>query len=255
MAVNVRRLFRPFDIFTIVLQPIRDVSCDNAGMTTLRLSKNRFLFALVIATAIAGAAALGLRSAETPPGSNAPKSWPKTRAGQLIFFAVVEGLYRDGVANSDVDLIIPPGKRGQATFDKEVFVYACPLCHPAFEAFRLYRQREPIFGLKRVLETKDDADTFGPGLDEMVKSRLRSQNPDERRKAVEELISRWVSQRLEMMRLTAAERGEITREIERGRKEGMGGLKRLVPGEEVSQSRTNCAICDGSFGACKLPAR
>ena len=216
-------------------------------MTSTQALKNRFTFSLLIAAAIV--AALNLDSAETPPNGTAPQSWLARPSGQLIFFAVFEGLYRDGVTNSDVDLIIPPGERGQPTFDKEIFVYACPLCHPAFEAFRLYRQRDRIYGLK------GEFNTFGPGLDETIRARLRSQNSDERRKAVEQLISRWVSQRLEMMRCTDAEREAITREMERGRKEGMGGLKNLVQGGQVNQSRTNCAICDGSFGGCKLPAR
>ena len=218
-------------------------------MTTTQSSKNRYISLLVVAAAIVSVAALNLDSAETPPASNARQSWPKTRVGQLIFFAVLEGLYRDGVTNSDVDLIIPPSEHGQPTFDKEIFVYACPLCHPAFEAFRLYRQRDRSYGVK------GEVDTFGPGLDETIRARLGDQNADERRKAVEELISRWVSQRLEMMRCTDAEREAITREMERGRKEGMGGLKRWVESGEVSESRTNCAICDGSFGACKPPTR
>ena len=57
------------------------------------------------------------------------------------------------------------------------------------------------------------------------------------------------------MRLTKAEREEITGGIEKGRKQGMSGSKQAVQSGQVSQSRTNCAICDGSFGACKLPTR
>jgi hypothetical protein len=51
------------------------------------------------------------------------------------------------------------------------------------------------------------------------------------------------------MRLTDAERASITDEMEQGRKQGMGGLRKDAAG---NQSRTNCPICDGSFGACKL---
>ena len=190
-----------------------------------------------------------LGGAGTPPASIVPKLWTETGAGQLVFLAVLEGLYRDGVKDDDVDLIIPPGESGKPKFDQEHFVYACPLCHPAFEAFRLYRQREYFYGFKARINT------LGPGLDQAVRARLRSQNADERRQAIEGLIGRWVSQRLEMMRLTAAEREVITREMEQGRKQGMGGLKNATPAGPAGQSRTNCPICDGSFGACKLPAR
>ena len=175
--------------------------------------------------------------------------WTETRTGPVIFFAVLEGLYRDGVKDEDVDLIIPPGEKGEPRFDQEHFVYACPLCHPAFEAFRLYRKREDFYGFKVRINI------LGPGLDQAIRTRLRSQNADERRQAIEGFISRWVSQRLEMMRLTAAEREAITREMEQGRKQGMGGLKNAVQAGQAGQSRTNCPICDGSFGACKRSAR
>src|SRR4029077_3675969 len=108
---------------------------------------------------VAALVALKLVHAETTPAHPANRGWPQSRGSQLVFFAVLEGLYRDGVANSDVDLIIPPGPNGQPRFDPEHFVYACPLCHPAFEAFRLYRQRDDFFGLKAPVNT------FGPGLD------------------------------------------------------------------------------------------
>ena len=39
-------------------------------------------------------------------------------------------------------------------------------------------------------------------------------------------------------------RKAITREMEQGRKEGMNAL------ESATQTRKNCSICDGSFGAC-----
>jgi hypothetical protein len=218
-------------------------------MTPIKSPKNRLLLAFVATAALVTVVALSVGGAGTPATSGAAKAWPHTRAGQLVFFAVLEGLYRDGVTNSDVDLIIPPEASGKPRFDKEIFVYACPLYHPAFEALRLYRQREEIFGLK------GKVDTFGRGLDESVRKQLRSPEAAERRQAVEGLISRWVGQRLEVMRLTAAEREDITREFEAGRKQGMGSLNQTVKAGEVSQSRTNCAICDGSFGACKLPAR
>jgi hypothetical protein len=55
---------------------------------------------------------------------------------------------------------------------------------------------------------------------------------------------------LNMMRLSDSERRAITSEMEQGRKQGMGGLKQAS--QQSGQSRTNCPICDGSFGACKL---
>jgi len=215
-------------------------------MTTTKFFKNRLLLLLAPAAVIVTVVASSLGGEETSSTGNTSKMWTETRAGQLVFFAVLEGLYRDGVSNDDVDLIIPPGKNGTPMFDSEHFVYACPLCHPAFEAFRLYRQRDNFFGFKARINT------LGPGLDETVRTQLRSRNADEQRKAIQGLINRWVGQRLEMMRLTDAEREAITREMEQGRKQGMGMLKNTQPGVQAGQSRTNCPICDGSFGACRL---
>ena len=166
-------------------------------------------------------------------------SWTESRVSQLIFFAVLEGLYRNGVSNEDVDLIIPPGKNGKGNFDPEHFVYACPLCHPVFEAFRLYRQREVFYGFKGRVPT------FGSGLDAALTAGLHRPDAAQRRRAIEGLISRWVTARLDMMRLSKRERETITREMEQGRKQGMGSLK------TGTSTRTNCPICDASFGACK----
>jgi hypothetical protein len=202
---------------------------------------NRFFAVVLVIVTCAGA--LKLTGAGTTPAGSNPVYWPESRTSQLIFFAVLEGLYRDGVHNDEVDLIIPPGKDGRGKFDLDNFVYACPLCHPAFEAFSQYRRRELFYGLKAQL------DTFGPGLDEAVRTQLRSPDAEKRRQAIQGLINRWVARRLEMMRLTDAERADITREMEQGRKQGMNGLK---PATQGAQSRTNCPICDGSFGACLL---
>jgi hypothetical protein len=208
-------------------------------MTIINSSACRYLFPGLLGTA----SLLAFTLMGPPSAARASESWPQSRASQLVFCAVLEGLYRDGVSNRDVDLIIPPGKDGQPTFDKEHFVYACPLCHPAFEAFRLYRQRQPFFGMKAPV------DTFGPGLDPALAAGLRSPLAAQRRETIERLINRWVRQRLDLMRLSDTEHDAITREIQQGRKQGMRAL------DPTSQSRTNCPICDGSFGACNSPKR
>jgi hypothetical protein len=212
---------------------------------TMMTSRKR-LAAFLALTGIIALTALKL-SGVGPPQSHPPSArntWVESQASQVIFFAVFEGLYRDGVTNADVDLIIPPGRNGRPTFDSEHFVYACPLCHPAYEAFKLYRQREQFYGFK------GRVDTLGTGLDDAIRQRLQSKNPADRRKAVEDLINRWVGERLDMMRLSADERRAITSEMEQGRKKGMNGLKQASAGS--SHTRTNCPICDGSFSACKL---
>jgi hypothetical protein len=210
-------------------------------MTTTKSREAGFKFLLI--TIISSTMLLRLVGANQPPANRVRTSWPESRATQLAFFAVLEGLYRDGVGNQDVDQIIPPAEGGKPKFDTNNFVYACPLCHPAFEAFRLYRQRELFYGLKSPL------DTFGHGLEPAVAARLHSPDAAERRQTIETLISRWISQRLQLMRLSESEREEITSEIQQGRKQGMSELRQTG---QTTQTRTNCPICDGSFGACKL---
>src|SRR5215467_14071305 len=100
-------------------------------MTTIR-SRTRGLVYVLLATVTLGIIALRLGGAGTPAVNHASGTWVNSRASQLVFFAVLEGLYRDGVSNDIVDLIVPPNKDGQSRFDSEHFVYACPLCHPAF---------------------------------------------------------------------------------------------------------------------------
>src|SRR6266496_3203022 len=113
-------------------------------MTMITFAKNRF--APISLIMLVSVLALGLAGAGTPSSNNAQTPWTQSRASQLVFFAVLEGLYRDGLSNETVDLIIPPGENGKGRFEPEHFVYTCPLCHPAYEAFKLYRQREEFYG-------------------------------------------------------------------------------------------------------------
>jgi hypothetical protein len=64
-------------------------------------------------------------------------SWPKNDVGPFVFHAVLEGLYTDGVSNEVVDKILKPDLLAN-------FVHQCPLCHPAYQAFLLYRDRQPL---------------------------------------------------------------------------------------------------------------
>ena len=76
---------------------------------------------------------------------------------QFVFFAVLEGLYRDGVQNEVVDAIIGLApKQGEQV--KTHFVFRCELCHATYEAFKAYRQRPMFMNAK-------GASTFGDGVD------------------------------------------------------------------------------------------
>src|SRR5262249_16337782 len=131
----------------------------------------------------------------------------RTKAGEyktewdvrrLIFFAVLEGLYTDGVSNETVDLIIPNG-----SYDQH-FVYGCPLCGLGYDGIKLYRRRERFYSLK------GEMDTFGKGLDWEINRKLWSPDRNVRFEAIQGLIQKWVARKLESMNISDEEFAEIS---------------------------------------------
>jgi hypothetical protein len=165
-------------------------------------------------------------------------AWYANPAGQMIFFAVLEGLYTDGVSNENVDLIIPKGRFG------DHFVDCCPLCHPAYEAFRLYRQRSDFYGLKIA------KNAFGPNTaNAKAYEELHSGDRAVRLRAIEGLIQGWVARRFSSLKLRDAERSRVMELMEIGRKRGMEALQQK---NDPSWPLKGCAICDGSVEGCRL---
>jgi len=120
-------------------------------------------------------------------------NWHQDEECQFIFFTVLEGLYRDGVSDEIVDLVVGKLKNNDL---KKNFVFQCKLCHATYEAFVLYQTRTKFYGTdkksfgnkqfsKQVIEMLKSSDpyTFGEGLSEIVqpwvKSRLLSISKDE----------------------------------------------------------------------------
>lgn len=179
----------------------------------------------------------------------AGNSWFEEEGSQLVFFSVLEGLYRDGVSQETVKALLPEGQREMT----HSFVYACPLCHPTFEAFRIYSMRKPYHGPKG-----DAVDTFGKGLNAAQKVQLKSKDPNERRAALQSLIDRWVGQRLDLMRLSNDERLEIAAKIKKLKEAGERTLKGFQAGrngdyfKDIYDGWETCPSCDGSAkGACR----
>jgi hypothetical protein len=163
---------------------------------------------------------------------------------RFIFFSVLEGLYEDGVPTEAVDQILA---RETESGPYLHFVYACPICMPALDAFRTYRAR-PLF-----YANKAERDTFGPGLSGATLERLCSEDIGVRLQVIEELVSGWVSRRLDGMRLTSAERTEWTEAVGFARKQGMDFLeieRRSRPGS-ARASVSTCAVCDAASRACR----
>jgi hypothetical protein len=165
---------------------------------------------------------------------------------QLVFFAVLEGLYEDGLSTADVEQILAVDPLTKQPRYSEHFVGACPLCLPAFDACQLYRSRPHFYGLKEAV------DKFGPGLEPALVKKLHSDKKVEQLDAILTLVNRWVSRRLDSMRLTKDEREHWTAVIEEGRKRGMQGLEQAQAGNRNEYvGWKGCAICDGTAGACQ----
>lgn len=156
---------------------------------------------------------------------------------KTIFFAVLEGLYEDGVATEDVEMIL---RLDRGTRHPENFVYGCPICDPARDAFDVYRKR-PYWS-----RYKNPHDTFGRGLGEATRAAIWSEDAERRFEALEGLMREWVSRRLAMQRLTSAERQAYEIAFEEMRKMGMSSIRGGAPAE-----LKRCAMCDGAFGAAR----
>ena len=183
----------------------------------------------------------------------------KEKHARLLFAAILEGLYTDGVQNDVVDMVLGTARDNQtapAGFSMH-FVVGCPLCTPAYDAFQTYRAREALLCMqvKKAALREHQKDTFGQGLSKEMRDRILSADAETRLSAMAELTQRWVDRRLRSMRLTADERAAWLRILAEGRKQGMDRLesnnKRVSAsgGKSPAYKMTACAFCDGAVGA------
>lgn len=162
-----------------------------------------------------------------------------------IFFAVLEGLYVDGVSSEAVDALLA-AEDGQPLH----FVPGCPICMPAVDALRVYRARVP-FSSKKELR-----DTFGPGLSEAETAALASSDRRERLATIGGLVERWIARRLEAGRPTPEERAAWEADLRFRREQGMAMLQgaqrnaRALGQDSPALELERCAFCDGANAAC-----
>lgn len=211
----------------------------------------------------ATAAATEARDAAAQVEDISKYEWWKNRGSRFVFFATLEGLYEDGVGGDVIDVIIPlvtpaptdanPAPQPYRNTDIN-FIYMCPLCHPASEAFLLYSQRTPFRGQKTT-----EIDTFGDGVPAELVKKLKSDKPAIRRDAIQALIQRWVQRRIERTKMTDQQRTELTIELKLLKKAGLESLelfKKRRPGDyyrDLYADWKSCPVCEGGFGACAAP--
>tara|TARA_R110000850_G_scaffold202967_22_gene329116 strand:+ start:250 stop:678 length:429 start_codon:yes stop_codon:yes gene_type:complete len=130
--------------------------------------------------------------------------------------------------------------------EKTNFVYSCPLCMPAFNAFQLYAARSPFYGQKGTRYN-----TFGEGVSDEMRARLKGA-PKERRQAIQDLIRRWVKRRLDALTLTEEARTSIEENLKEMKDKGEATLKRFKDGSSSDYFAKNydgwekCPICSGA---------
>lgn len=141
------------------------------------------------------------------------QEWRGDPACQLVFFAVLEGLYTDGVPDEVVDLIVPPNAENDGKVER-CFVFRCPMCHAAYEAFVLYQRRQAFNG------SNEAKSTFGRDFDRTIIDSLKSDKASTRVVAMGNLIRPWIDRKINSLKMTDAERDALVATMLRYAKEG-----------------------------------
>ena len=177
------------------------------------------------------------------PAADCSKSFDE--AHQFIFFAVLEGLYQDGLTNGDVNQIMKRDEKGGL----EHFIYGCPICHPAIHALEAYQSRPNMFsGLK------GSCSNFGSGLNETDKKNLYSEKPEERMTAVNALVLSWTTRRMSQLNWPPERLAALKASLEHKRQQGMKGLETMTGVPEWKARYATfakvgaCPACNGAVG-------
>jgi len=196
---------------------------------------------------------LAIAACATSPPAPAPTSplagvsvplVPMTQFGDgertQLFFAVLEGCYRDGVPNEVVDQLLEPDPK---TGWPSNFVWACPICMPVIQALDAYRARPLFRGLKI------QRDTFGEGLPTDVTAALFSADGPTRQATMQALLERWIGDYLASRRLTETELAHWRAAMDEGRQQGMRCLEsyRQLGGTWAWMKK--CPSCEAGNGA------
>jgi hypothetical protein len=159
-------------------------------------------------------------NAAPDPMSDAEK-WRKDPICQMVFFAILEGLYTDGVPSEAVDLIVPP-KTDLDTNVKHSFVFRCPLCHAAYEAFILYQRRQAFHG------SEEKASTFATNrFDKKLMQGLSSSSIRTRVYTMGAMVQPWIDRRIKMMNLTPAGKTNLMNKFLAYAKDGNNKFRKL----------------------------
>lgn len=208
----------------------------NAGHTPASYAATHTMKTLTIAAVALFAALLPVPLAH--PAQD-PTDGPAGAGRQAtIFYAVLEGLYDEGVATADVDILL---HQDPATKQYSYFVDGCPLCTPAIDALQLYRGRPKFHG------RKEESDTFGTGLSAKEREALRGDDVPARLRVLHDFIARCLQRKLASLRLTKAE-SERWQLVLKEMSEKGGAMLKVDQEQRRAGALANakgCSVCEG----------
>jgi hypothetical protein len=179
-----------------------------------------------------------------------PVDWKQDEVCRMVFFAVLEGLYSDGVADDVVSSIIGPkgdldDEASMQQRMKRSFVMDCPLCQPTFEAFLAYQNR-PRFN------DGSGANNFGEGLDEATRAGMLSEDTRTRLEALKSPVRKWISKKMESMDINDEQIAERSVQMRSRFDEGKAQLIELMQEDKNYESWSpywGCAACNAAHEA------
>lgn len=181
--------------------------------------------------------ALSLLLLSVPASAQLPE---KADFEKFVFFATLEGLYELSLPDDVVEGLL---KIDPSTGRPEIFVYACPICHPVYNALNLYKDR-PVF-----LGSKPRSRDFSKGEDAYLLAGLSHPEKEKRALALRGLVEQLVARKFDKMRLTTAERQSWQGLFAAASKEGNN---RLESYPEQAAWMKECPSCTGASSASKV---
>ncbi len=157
---------------------------------------------------------------------------------RFIFYAVLEGAYEDGLSDETVSTLL--GEKGT-----EHFVIGCPICAPAYEALRAYKDA-PKFTSKKVSQKG-----FGAGLP--IEERTLLAGPaEERRKFIRSLVSRWIESRFTLLDFPEDREKALRESLQEMSEKGtalLENFKKGGNGDQLAKAYADWEFCPSCSGA------
>lgn len=157
---------------------------------------------------------------------------------RFVFFAVLEGLYELNLPDQAVDRLLEVDAQTGRPIS---FIYNCPICTPAYDAFRAYRQRPR------------DLEVAGQAPPAELLAELTQDRPLGRTAALARLVQQLLSRRIAAARWTEEERRTWRARFERAAEEGQRQLRLQQKDVEAYKPMWSCMLCDAASRACKTP--